>query len=361
MPKHSAYKHTSHERTPHPYWPRTSCTTKPLIMQTVTSTQDLLESINPQLILNDGHLPTILDDSSLSAADVCAAIRQVTQTATPMAISFCMPLQNRPVNHSMHSGHVTPSAQSLRTHLNYLLAEMRVLSTLIAHSQKVTRLYWPAEMTGLLQPAEMTELMYHLHRSFCMARDDSAHYTFELAELPQDETLIPLIRGLGFTEVVLTDWRASLSDAPRIRLMDQAQLIRRYGFRSLGLRCYDTPLRLQRQVDQLLCLVRDLQPDTLYLTADEYSPGTRTDKLEAKHTALSHGLAKQGYHLTGKQRFQSARAPTWQEPRQLMGLGLGALSVIGNLVTRNVDQLDQYYQLLDQQQLPFSHGGYLQP
>lgn len=294
------------------------------------------------------------------------AILNSNHSHSDYAIALNMPLQRAVPTGGLQlsQGH---RQEVLRTYLDHLVSEIRLLGSLISKSRHLQYLYWPAEMTRLLQPAEMTEVLYYLNRNFSLRRDQSARFVFELPELPQDDGILALARGLGFTNIFLSNFN-ELTQYPQKDLKNFVSLLRSYGYTAISTSLDYRPLKKRNEVEKMARRAADLKLSTIYLTPHPAYAATapavpaRSKELDLASALerLEPVLFKKGYERLGNHFVAHASAQP-AIPGHVFGIGLGAVSIIDNMFGVNVDQLDQYYSLIDQQQLAFGSGGYLQP
>jgi len=278
---------------------------------------------------------------------------------------------NMPLQHTVTSPGLQLSKGGrqtvLRTYLNHLVSEIRLLGSLISKNRHLSRLYWPADMTRLLEPAEMTEILYYLNRNFSVRRDQSTRFVFELPDLPEDDSVIALARGLGFTDIFMRDF-TGLTQYAQKDLKSFALMLRHYGFSTIST-CLDyRNLEKRNEVEKVARRAADLKLNAICLnphpayaaTTPASTPNTKQLDLPTALERLEPVLLKRGYERCGNVfiNHTSTHPPLLNH---VFGIGLGAISIIDNMFGVNVDQLDQYYSLIDRQQLAFGSGGYIQP
>lgn len=334
-------------------------------MQSYLAAQYWLENLGAERESCASPAVSFTPDRDFSGQGFRNAIINSNHSQSDYALVLNMPLSqamDAPGLHLSKGGR----REVLRTYINHLVCEIRLLGNLIAKNRQLSCLYWPAEMTRLLEPAEMTEILYHINRNFKVRQDQSVRFVFELPDLPQDDGLIALARGLGFTDIFFSNFTGLCEYQPK-DLRDFVQLLRRYGFRSVST-CLDyRNLKKRNELEKIARRAADLKLNTICLTPHPaYANTTPAPSVNHKQLDLATAVArlepvlsKKDYQRIGNNFFDSQFAPP-PAVQNVFGLGLGAVSIIDNMFGINVDQLDQYYGLLDRQQLPFGSGGYIQ-
>ena len=316
-----------------------------------------------------------VEDREFSLKSYQDIITNNNRNNSEIALSLSMPLQNTLCSHPSQSNHTQSkisqnNASPVRSYIDHLLCEIKLVSELIPKTRSVNYIHWQGDIAQLLSPAEMTEIMYSLNKAFTLQSEQQGTYVIELEKVPADDAIIALIKGLGFSHICLGTQNRNKEPIDFSFLSKQVSIFKQYGFKTVNVRFligkHENCNQLSKKLDGLIAI----KPDTIYLIdEDEHQSvlsGIETESVEHKilcdcHNKLEQKLIQSGYQKLNHVKFSKDSTVSKGVSGDLIGLGLGATSLIENAFTHNVDQLDQYYQKLEQNQLPFSYGGYIRP
>lgn len=274
----------------------------------------------------------------------------------PLGISIFMPLEDTLC--TMRSSHADASSPSpIRNYLNYLKQEITLIGKITPKEREVSYLYLHRGLFKALSASEITELIYHLNKSFKLSKDKRRQFVIELEELPAEDD-VALLNGLGINQVSLgnstVEWTPSTLDM----LKNKIQLLKRYQFDSNSIRFIfnnEAPSLSEKRLNMLLTL----QPECIYAVDNNLIDPVLSRHFNANNTlpdSLGSILENGHYHL--QNRVEYCLEPDHANiPGDIIGIGLGATSLIGRHFAHNHDQLDQYYVKLGENELPFYFGG----
>ena len=340
-------------------WFQTTNPTHDRIMLAHSNTTDWLDSFNPLPQDSNNSTYSFLPDPSLDGTNVQQWIRASVSQPREIALALNLPLSDQFLRRNQSQD--PTSLSPLRTHLNNLINELRLLGSLMQRRHTVTCLHWPSEMTSLLRPEEMTEILYHIHRQFNVRRTEPVHFVFELAGLPVNDSLIALARGLGFSEIFINDFD-TLQAHSRETQIKFIKLLRRYGFRAVNARIHYSANASAEGLESSVQRAIDLGFDLISLAENPlYGHVARTSRHEQRDRGLDQRLTKRllkrGYQQHGPRSFSSPRSLECLKPQAIFGVGLGGTSLMDQHYWRNTDQIDQYRSSLEAQQLPLCEAG----
>lgn len=305
-----------------------------------------------------------VEDREFNSKNYYDIITNSNKTSTELALNISMPLQNTlcsyPSANSSKSYH-----SPVRTYIDHLLKEIRIISGLIPKGRRISYIHWQGDIAQLLSAAEMTEVMYSLNKAFTLLDEQKGTYVIELDNVPADDAIIALIKGLGFNHICLGTQNKNKGPINFEFLADQVNIFKQYGFKTVNVRFltskHDSCSELSDKLDGLI----SIQPDTIYLidkderqsvltgvNTEDPSPCNCRQKFE-------HRLLQSGFNKLNHVKFSKDQSVSKGITGDLIGIGLGATSLIENAFAHNADQLDQYYQRLKNNQLPFGYGGYI--
>ncbi|RMF14132.1 MAG: hypothetical protein D6758_12050 [Gammaproteobacteria bacterium] len=209
-------------------------------------------------------------------------------------------------------------------YVGYVLKELELYrEELKGH---IAGIHWVSDLVRLLCPLELTKLMYSVNRKLGAAMVMDMPRSVELSGPPPEEGVLPLIHGLGFTDLCFNfvdgeQWTHGT-------LQDCIGMAGSLGFERLHFR-----LEHASALDQIMRLTL---PASVYMERDH----------EAARAMLGrYTETRPGYFLL---------QPVVRKPDALWGLGLGAVSAAGEGVRINTQRLDRYYEALDQGQFPLA-------
>jgi oxygen-independent coproporphyrinogen-3 oxidase len=289
---------------------------------------------------------------------------------------------------------VTKNRGHAVSYLARLSKEIQLLGRAYGADRRVEQLHWGGGTPNFLNDGQMYDLMLALGDHFNLCDDDAAEYSIEIDPREVDEETMARMRALGFNRVSLgvQDFDPSVQKAVN-RIQSEQQTLavldaaRRHGFKSVSMDLiYGLPLQSTRSFDTTLAKVIDAGPDRLSLfnyahlpeqfktqrQIDDAELPSAAEKLEILAHAVSR-LGDAGYRYIGMDHFarpedelsRAQHAGTLQRNFQgysthagcdLVGMGVSAISSIGDSYSQNTRILKEYYARLDAGRLPVSRG-----
>jgi oxygen-independent coproporphyrinogen-3 oxidase len=279
-------------------------------------------------------------------------------------------------------------------YLQRLEQEIQLIACHLDPRQTVEQLHFGGGTPTFLSHVELRQLMAHLRKHFNLLDDDSGDYGIEIDPREADWSTMGLLRELGFNRVSLgvQDLDPVVQRAiNRLQSLEQTRAIidaaRTLQFRSINLDLIyglpkQTPEGFARTVDEVI----KLQPDRLSVfnyahLPERFMPQRRIDsndlpapaaKLEMLQRTIEQ-LTAAGYRYIGMDHFAlpddelaiAQEESTLQRNFQgytthghcdLIGLGVSAISQIGDLYCQNSSDLNTYQDTLSTSQLATSRG-----
>ncbi|WP_250655084.1 hypothetical protein [Alkalimarinus coralli] len=308
-----------------------------------------------------------VEDRGFSLQSYTDIITNSNRTNSELALSLSMPLQNTLCSFPKQNNSTTSKITPVRNYIDHLLHEVRLLSDLIPRTRRINYIHWQGEIAQLLSPAEMTEIMYSLNKAFTLQNEQEGTYVIELEKVPADDAIIALIKGLGFNHICLGTQNRDQGPIDFDFLADQVKIFKQYGFKTVNVRFLTRQHESCEQLSEKLEGLIGIDPDTIYLI-DEEERQSVLSGVEAEetttcdcHKEFENRLIEAGFQKLNHVKFSRDNSVSKGISGDLVGIGLGATSLIENSFSHNVDQLDQYYQKLQSGQLPFGYGGYIRP
>jgi oxygen-independent coproporphyrinogen III oxidase len=289
---------------------------------------------------------------------------------------------------------VTREEGAGRKYLDHLSKELQLLESLSYKSRPITQLHWGGGTPTYLDNAELTELMHMLSRNFKLRDDDSREYSVEIdpRNVPADK--IALLKGLGFNRISMgiQDFdplvQKSINRLQPYREIEKLVAeVRSHDFSSLSFDLiYGLPYQDLDTMQNTVAKVVQLKPERIacysYAHMPDRFPTQRSldrmslpspeqklalqalvaDQLQAHgyvHIGMDHyalptdDLAVAQRHGKLQRNFQGY---TVQMAEDLLGLGVSAISQIGDYYLQNERDLDTYYRRLENSELPIQKG-----
>lgn len=289
---------------------------------------------------------------------------------------------------------VTREKGVARQYLNRLETEIQLQSQLVGDKRPITQMHWGGGTPTYLDEAEITELMHMLASHFRLLDKGYREYSIEIDPRTIEASTIALLKGVGFNRISLgiQDFDPLVQKSvnrvqPYNEVAPLVDCIRSHDFRSLSFDLiYGLPHQDRYTMDETLRKVIALRPDRIacYNYAhlpERFSSQRAMDRLtlpqpEEKlllQQMISHTLQDAGYIHIGMDHYvlpNDELALAQQEGRlqrnfqgyslhmadDLLGLGVSSISQIGDFYLQNERELDDYYSLIDQGQMPTTRG-----
>ena len=326
--------------------------------------------------------------------DLLHALRDSRKALRPLSLYVHLPFCAHICYYCACNKVITKDRGRALPYLQELEHEMAILGRHLDRRQRVEQLHLGGGTPTFLSHDELRHLMSQLRRHFHLLDDDSGDYSIEIDPREADWSTMGLLRELGFNRVSLgvQDLDPAVQRAVnRLQSLEETRAIveaaRTLQFRSVNIDLIyglplQTPVRFARTVDEIIAL----QPDRLSLfnyahLPERFMPQRRIDSRElpspADKLAMLHGSIEQlsaaGYRYIGMDHFalpddelasaqedgslhRNFQGYTSHGHCDLVGLGVSAISQIGDLYCQNSSDLGNYQQSLASGQLATQRG-----
>ncbi len=289
---------------------------------------------------------------------------------------------------------VTRKPGVARAYLDHLEREIERQADIVGHRRPITQMHWGGGTPSYLDNAELTELMHTLASHFRLLDKDYREYSIEIDPRTVEIDTIALLKGVGFNRVSLgiQDFDPQVQKAvnriqPYSQVTALVDAIRAHGFRSLSFDLiYGLPHQDRLTMQETLRRVVSLRPDRIacynYAHLPERFVSQRAiDRLTLPEPGeklllqqiISHTLQDAGYIHIGMDHYvlpTDELAIAQREGRlqrnfqgyslrmadDLLGLGVSAISQIGDFYLQNDRNLDTYYQHIEDGGVPIDRG-----
>jgi oxygen-independent coproporphyrinogen III oxidase len=287
---------------------------------------------------------------------------------------------------------VTKRYEQGAIYLDYLQRELDLHLQVLGQQQAVNQLHLGGGTPTFFSDAELSRLMHMLKQAFAFS--DQGEYSAEIDPRTVDSARLQHLRDLGFNRLSfgVQDFDAEVQQAVhRIQTYKQVALLmrvaREMGFQSLNADLIyglpkQTPVTFRQTISQIITL----RPDRIALYGYAHLPSrfkpqrrildqdlpSAVDKIQMLSEAIQQ-LIQAGYVYIGMDHFalpQDALAIAKQQGRlhrnfqgystmadqDILALGVSAIGKMGASYSQNAKTLAEYYDFLDQSQLPVVRG-----
>ena len=289
---------------------------------------------------------------------------------------------------------VTRNQQRVASYLEDLKREITLQGALYDTSRPVSQLHFGGGTPTYLSREQLDDLFKHIAAHFTLLQDGSQEYSIEVDPRTVDHDSLAHLAGHGFNRLSLgvQDFDPDVQKAiNRIQSYESVRALtehaRACGFRSVSYDLiYGLPLQSEGTFDDTLLRVIALRPDRIavynYAHLPERFRGqrmiaekdlpSRPEKLKILGNSLAL-LTAAGYEYIGMDHFalpedelaQAQKNGTLQRNFQgysthghcdLIGLGVSAISHVGNSYAQNLVNTRDYAAALANQCLPITRG-----
>ena len=332
--------------------------------------------------------------TQVGAFDLLHALRDSRKAVRPLSLYVHIPFCANICYYCACNKVITKDRGRALPYLQRLEQEIQLIACHLDPAQKVEQLHFGGGTPTFLSHDELRQLMAQLRKSFNLLDDDSGDYGIEIDPREADWSTMGLLRELGFNRVSigLQDLDPAVQRAVnRLQSLEETRAVidaaRTLQFRSINIDLIyglprQTPENFARTVDEVI----NLQPDRLSVFNYAHLPErflpqrringdelpTPAQKLEMLQRTIEQ-LTAAGYRYIGMDHFAlpddelaiAQEESTLQRNFQgytthghcdLIGLGVSAISQIGDLYCQNSSDLNQYQNALASAQLATNRG-----
>jgi len=330
----------------------------------------------------------------LGVDDYRGTAQQTNAGNSPLSLYFHLPFCNTVCYYCGCNKIVTKDRTRAVPYLQHLFTEIELQGELYSRERPVTQLHWGGGTPTFISHEEMEALMRVTGEHFSLLPDDQGEYSIELDPREVKPGTIELLRRIGFNRMSMgvQDFDERVQKAvnriqPEETTLAVLKEARQYGFRSINMDLiYGLPFQTVDSFATTLDKIIDADPDRLSVfnyahlptmfkpqrrinEADLPSPAT---KLEILQMAIEK-LTEAGYVYIGMDHFarpddELARAQengtlyrnfqgySTHAECDLVGMGVTAISMVGDSYWQNLKTEVEYSECLDRRQLPVFRG-----
>lgn len=330
----------------------------------------------------------------VSSFDLLHALRESRQASRPLSLYIHLPFCANACYYCARNKVITKDRGRTAPYLERLEKEIDMIACHLGADQVVQQLHLGGGTPTFLSHDELRCLMAHLRAGFNLQDDDHGDFSIEIDPREADWSTMGLLRELGFNRASIGVQALDLDvqrAVNRLQTLEQTQAIieaaRTLQYRSLNIDLiYGLPLQTPESFTSTVEAMIDLQPDRLSIFNYMHQPEryisqrrinaaelpSAADKLTMLQRSIEQ-LSDAGYRYIGMDHFALAHDElamaqedgTLQRNFQgytthghcdLIGLGVSAISQVGNVYCQNASDLALYQQSIDQDQLATTRG-----
>ncbi|MNZ26867.1 Oxygen-independent coproporphyrinogen-III oxidase [compost metagenome] len=326
--------------------------------------------------------------------DMLHALRDSRRATRPLSLYVHIPFCANICYYCACNKVITKDRGRSAPYLSRLFREIEIVSKHLGVEQQVEQLHFGGGTPTFLSSDQFRGLMKHLRQHLSLMDDDSGDYGIEIDPREADWSTMGMLRELGFNRVSLgvQDFNLEVQQAVnRLQSYDETRAIidasRTLQYRSINIDLIyglprQTPDSFAHTVDQVIAL----QPNRLSvfnyahlperfmpqrrINVEELpSPGQKLEMLQRTTEQLSAA----GYRYIGMDHFalpddelaiaqedgslqRNFQGYTTHGHCDLVGLGVSAISQIGDLYCQNSSDITDYQSSLDNNQLATRRG-----
>jgi oxygen-independent coproporphyrinogen III oxidase len=331
---------------------------------------------------------------AFDATAYCKAIEQrnINSWTQPLSIYVHIPFCASLCFYCACNKIVTKRYEQSAIYLDYLQRELDLHLQPLGHQQTVNQLHLGGGTPTFFSDEELSRLIHMLKKAFLFSAE--GEYSVEIDPRTVDQARLQHLRHLGFNRLSfgVQDFDADVQEAVhRIQTYKQVATLmrqaRELGFQSLNTDLIyglpkQTPVTFRQTISQIITL----RPDRIALYGyahlpSRFKPQRRilqedlphaVDKIQMLSEAIQQ-LMQAGYVYIGMDHFalpEDSLAIAKQQGRlhrnfqgystmadqDILALGVSAIGKMGATYSQNAKTLEEYYDFLDQQQLPIVRG-----
>lgn len=310
----------------------------------------------------------------------------------PLSLYFHIPFCNTICFYCGCNKIITKNRSRAAKYLEYLAREIALQAACVGDKKEVTQIHLGGGTPTFLSDEEFRFLMTTIREHFTLVPD--GEYSIEVDPRKVSAETVALLAELGFNRMSLgvQDFEPSVQKAVnRIQSYEETKAVldaaRAHGFRSVSIDLiYGLPQQTVTSFERTLDRVLELMPDRVSLYGYAHLPTlfkpqrridaallpTGGEKLDILQRAIQR-LTDAGYLYIGMDHFARAdddlavalrqgrlqrnfQGYSTQPECDMLAFGVSGVASIGPVYAQNHKILEEYYDALDQGQLPVLRG-----
>lgn len=379
-----------------------------LVVPAMLTGKNVLETMKQPLMITQEHIerydvsgprytsyPTA--DRFVEAFDAAAYYkaaeqRNISNWAQPLSVYVHIPFCASLCFYCACNKIVTKRHEQSAIYLNYLQRELDLHLNSFAKAQTVNQLHLGGGTPTFFNDEELSSLMQMLKKAFVFSEE--GEYSIEIDPRTVNQARLQHLRDLGFNRLSfgVQDFDAEVQEAVhRVQSCEQVETLmqqaRTMGYQSINADLiYGLPKQTPTTFRETINKITQLRPDRIALYGYAHLPSrfkpqrrilqedlpNAVDKIQMLSEAIQQ-LMQAGYVYIGMDHFalpSDALAIAKQQGRlhrnfqgystmadqDILALGVSAIGKMGATYSQNAKTLEEYYDFLDQGQLPIVRG-----
>jgi len=312
----------------------------------------------------------------------------------PLSLYFHLPFCNTVCFYCACNKIITNNSRQAIPYLNNLHKEIELQGKLFDRDRIVEQLHWGGGTPTFINDDQMRELMSVTRMYFTLRNDDFGDYSIEIDPREIDEGTVPLLREIGFNRMSIgvQDFDPDVQKAVnRIQTLEQTasaiKTARNEGFRSINIDLiYGLPKQTSESFNRTLDKIVELKPDRVAIYNYAHLPDlfktqrqikkedlpSASEKLTILQHSIEH-LTQAGFIHIGMDHFakqndelavaqcngklhRNFQGYSSHSECDAIGMGITAISRVGNCYAQNVRTLKEYDQRINNGEIPVYRG-----
>jgi len=312
----------------------------------------------------------------------------------PLSLYFHLPFCSTVCFYCACNKIITKNRAHAAPYLKNLHKEIMLQGQLFDRDRKVEQLHWGGGTPTFINHQQMQELMQETGKHFSLVDDDSAEYSIELDPREVSDDTMPLLRSIGFNRISLgvQDFDPDVQKAVNRIQSEEVTLkvinaARQEGYKSVSVDLiYGLPKQSAESFERTLKKILELDVDRMSIFNYAHMPDRFNTQKQIKENELPSPeeklkilqnnidlLTKAGYVYIGMDHFAKPDDELAVAQRNgdltrnfqgysthgncdIIGMGITAISKIGNCYTQNVTNLEDYDKALGAGKIPVYRG-----
>lgn len=323
-----------------------------------------------------------------------AALLSNSARARPLSMYVHIPFCEHPCFYCGCNKIITRNRAHAEQYLERLYREIELQGALFERTRAIRQLHFGGGTPTYLSMAQLSGLFDQLGRHFNVDRSEQREFSIEIDPRTLQEESLSALAALGFNRISLgvQDFDPDVQQAVNRRqsteqVAHSVKQARALGYRSVSFDLiYGLPLQTVASFGKTLDSVIEIRPDRIAAYGYAHMPrlfkaqrAIRAEQLPDSETRLQlleltvERLTAAGYVYIGMDHFALPDDDLARAQRDgslhrnfqgysthgncdLIGLGVSAISAVGDCYSQNRKQLSGYYQALDERRLPIERG-----
>lgn len=366
------------------------------LSQEVKFDPDMIKKYDKPAPRYTSYPPATEFSNQIDKGDYIRKIVQSNDRKTPLSLYFHIPFCENACHFCGCNVIITRRKEVVEPYLKHLYREMDLYGTLIdTQNRRVVQLHWGGGTPNYLSDSQTVQLFEETKKRFILDKD--AEVSIEIDPRHVDRDRIKLLREVGFNRVSfgIQDFDPKVQEAvnriqPEEMIFDVMRWIREAGFESVNIDLiYGLPYQTLETFTQTIEKTIQLNPDRIAVFNFAYVPWLKRlqrmidekalpkpeEKLRILQMTIDK-LTKAGYVFIGMDHFakpqdelavaqrertlhRNFQGYTTKAQAELFGFGATSISMLHDGYVQNYKVLRDYYQAIQDGNLPIERGVYL--